>query len=49
MEETRRVMYCNNGDCVDVSRVICEDKFSDIDEIIECEALQSMTKNIVVL
>jgi hypothetical protein len=36
------IMLCSNGDCVDVTRVKCEDRFDNVDEIIECEELQKM-------
>lgn len=46
MKERNHVMLCDHGDCVDVSRIICEEKFTEMDEIIECENLQSMTRKI---
>jgi len=42
MKENKSVMYCQHGDCVDVTKIICEDKFTEIDDIIECENLQAM-------
>ena len=49
VEMQERLMMCNNGDCVDVSRIVCEEKFNKFDEIIECEQLQSMADSVIQL
>lgn len=49
MEKKDQLMFCDNGACVDVSRVKCEEKFDDLGDIIACEQLKEMEQEAISL
>ncbi|MFC2133899.1 hypothetical protein ACFLTH_04720 [Bacteroidota bacterium] len=46
-EMQQRIMMCYHGDCVDVTKIKCDAKFDNIDEIIECEQMQAFANETV--
>lgn len=37
-----KLLFCESGSCVDVSKAKCSEKFDDMGDIIACEQLQEM-------
>jgi len=41
-QDMKQDIICENGRCFDRTARSCEDRFTDINEIIECEQLEMM-------